>query len=129
LKIDLKLRIARHTDNLVAIEEFYCKIIGLDSLGGFQEHDGYNGLFLGKRGLDWHLEFTQSNEQANHQPDEDDLLVFYVKDENELNDFKRLFAVKKIEVHHAKNPYWNRNGILVKDPDGFGVVVCLDTRH
>ncbi len=124
--IDLKLRVARHTNNLKAIEEFYCKIIGLDNLGGFQEHEGYNGLFLGKRGLNWHLEFTQSNEPAHHHPDEDDLLVFYVSDEEEFNDFKRLFSIKKIEILPAKNPYWNRNGLLVKDPDGYGVVICIE---
>lgn len=122
----MKLRIARHTNNLLAIEEFYCKIIGLDNLGSFQEHEGYNGLFLGKRGLDWHLEFTQSSELADHKPDDDDLLVFYVKDANELNDFKRLFAVKKIDIHPTKNPYWNRNGLMVKDPDGFGVVISIN---
>jgi len=72
----MKLRVARHTNNIEAIENFYCKIIGLDNLGGFQNHDGYDGLFLGKRGLDWHLEFTKSNQPSVHQPDEDDLLVF-----------------------------------------------------
>lgn len=125
----MKLRIARHTNNLQAIEEFYCKIIALDNLGSFQEHEGYHGLFLGKRGLDWHLEFTTSNEPANHYPDEDDLLVFYVKDQNELNDFKRLFAVKKIDIHSAKNPYWNRNSLMVKDPDGFGIVITIDKKR
>jgi catechol-2,3-dioxygenase len=125
----MKLRIARHTNNLKAMEEFYCKIIGLENIGGFQNHDGYDGLFLGKRGLDWHLEFTQSNSPANHIPDEDDLLVFYVQSETELSDFKRLFAVKKIELHQAKNPYWRSNSLLVKDPDGFGVVISLDKKH
>lgn len=124
----MKLRVARHTNDLEAIETFYCKVIGLDNLGGFQEHDGYNGLFLGKRGLDWHLEFTQSKQPAVHQPDEDDLLVFYVADQNELNDFKRLFAVKKIAIVPSSNPYWNRNGLLVKDPDGFGVVISINQR-
>ena len=122
----MKLRVARHTNNLEAMENFYCKVIGLDNIGGFQNHGHYNGLFLGKRGLDWHLEFTQSNEDAIHTPDEDDLLVFYVKTEGELHDFKRLFALKKIETLTPKNPYWLTNSLHVKDPDGFGVIISIN---
>ena len=121
----MKFRLARHTNNLETIEQFYCKVIGLENIGGFQNHNGYDGLFLGKRGIDWHLEFTQSTDSAIHTPDEDDLLVFYVNSERELHNFKRLLAVKKIKEEEPKNPYWKSNGILVRDPDGFGVVVSI----
>lgn len=125
----MKLRVARHTNNLEAIEQFYCKIIGLENIGGFQNHNGYDGLFLGKRGLDWHLEFTQSDVAAVHSPDDDDLLVFYVTSERELHNFKRLLAVKRIKEEEPKNPYWKSNSILIKDPDGFGVMISLDGKR
>ncbi|WP_394335311.1 hypothetical protein [Lutibacter flavus] len=28
-----------------------------------------------------------------------------------------------IKIEKAKNPYWNENGILIKDPDGFNIIV------
>lgn len=49
------LRVARHTDDLKKIEDFYINILGFELLGSFEKHNNYNGVFIGKSGLDWHL--------------------------------------------------------------------------
>lgn len=71
------LRVARHTNNLQEIENFYVDILGFERLGGFENHNKYDGVFIGKSGLDWHFEFTQSEAQAKHSFDEDDITVLY----------------------------------------------------
>ena len=62
----MTFRFARHTNDLKKIEDFYVDILGIELLGGFEKHNNYDGIFIGKSGLDWHFEFTQSNAKANH---------------------------------------------------------------
>ncbi|KFF04608.1 VOC family protein [Flavobacterium reichenbachii] len=117
------LRVARHTNDLDRIEKFYVDILGFERLGGFQKHNNYDGIFIGKSGLDWHFEFTQSETNANHTFDEDDVIVLYPKtilDYNEL--IKRLLQCN-ISSIHAINPFWNENGKMFLDPDGYRIVV------
>ncbi len=75
----MTFRYARHTADLKRIEEFYTVIVGLEKLGGFQDHDNYDGIFLGFRDQSWHLEFTVSDENPVSKFDED----VYVKTEIE----------------------------------------------
>lgn len=121
----MKFRVARHTNNLKAISDFYCSILHFEILGSFQDHESYDGVFLGKNGLDWHLEFTKSNQSANHQFDDDDLLVFYPDTKEEFDQITKSIKKNEIKILPAKNPYWNKNGILIEDPDGYKVVICL----
>jgi len=119
----MELRIARHTRHLDEIIIFYGAILGLDLLGSFQGHDGYDGIFMGKEELGWHLEFTRSAEAPVHHSDEDDLLVFYPPTLAQYNAIVgRLESNKTIELV-PRNPYWRVNGRLFKDPDGFGVII------
>lgn len=119
----MKFRVARHTRDLVPIIGFYQQVLGLENLGSFNDHDGYDGVFLGLPDLHWHLEFTQAGDDPDHKPDDDDLLVFYATDrehfEKLLNNIRQL----GIEELPAKNPYWNLHGITIADPDGFRIVV------
>ena len=85
----MKFRYARHTTNLQTIESFYTEIVGLEKLGGFEKHSNYDGLFLGHKNSNWHLEFTTSTEKPNSKFDEDDILVFYVTSEIELTKIKK----------------------------------------
>jgi catechol-2,3-dioxygenase len=119
----MKLRYARHTDDIERLVSFYTDIIGLQILDSFQDHSEYNGVFLGLEGSDWHIEFTKSNDKANHIPDDDDLLVLYLESEKELQDKLRKAEKAGINVVKSKNPYWRSNGIEFKDPDGFGVIL------
>ena len=119
----MKLRVARHTNNFPNILHFYTELLGLELLGEFNNHDNYDGLFIGKPSLPWHLEFTRSKYPANHQPDEDDLLVFYPENEEDYQQIINRMEVNKYPTYEPKNPYWKTNGILYKDPDGFGVII------
>jgi hypothetical protein len=42
----MQLRVARHTERLQEVVEFYRDGIGLTQIGGFRDHDGYDGVFL-----------------------------------------------------------------------------------
>lgn len=119
----MQFRIARHTNQIAQLTAFYCDIIGLDILGEFKEHDGYDGIFLGKKDLNWHLEFTQSKTAAEHTVDEDDLMVFYPETEAHYKDLLKRIQQSHSKTYKAKNPYWNQNGILIKDPDGYGIII------
>jgi catechol 2,3-dioxygenase-like lactoylglutathione lyase family enzyme len=121
----VKLRVARHTADLKSIVRFYCGILGLEVLGHFEDHIGYDGIFLGLKDISWHLEFTKSAEAPEHHPDEDDLLVFYLNNVEEVELLKEKFAAKNITSIPAKNPYWDANGTLYPDPDGFGVMITV----
>nr|WP_290844647.1 VOC family protein [Flavobacterium sp.] len=104
---------------------FYTEVIGLSVLGKFGNHDGYDGIFLGKLNENWEIEFTRSDENPEHFPDEDDLLVFYLNSQAEIDALvKRAgrFGTNPIE---AKNPYWRENGKILRDPDGFRVCIGL----
>ena len=117
------LRVARHTDNLEKVINFYVDIIGLEILGNFKNHDGYDGVFIGKPNLDWHLEFTTSQEKPNHIFDEDDILVFYPKTRAELDSIMNKIRENNFEIRQSKNTYWNINGILIKDFDNHNVII------
>lgn len=117
------LRYARHTHSIEKIKEFYTKILDLDIIGEFKNHNGYNGLFLGNENYNWHLEFTESNHHPTQIFDDDDILVFYPETEREYNLIINNIKLFKVKTHHAKNPYWNINGILIKDPDGYNIVI------
>lgn len=116
-------RVARHTNDLDKIIEFYTQIMGFECLGEFKDHDGYNGVFIGKSGAGWHLEFTTSADNANHKFDPDDLLVFYPESEMEHRNLLNRLHENLIEAVTPKNPYWAVNGKMFLDPDGYGIVI------
>jgi hypothetical protein len=59
-----KLRIARPTDNLDALLPFYQDGLGVDMLFRFENHDGFDGIILGREGAPYHLEFTRAHNHA-----------------------------------------------------------------
>nr|WP_315239157.1 VOC family protein [uncultured Flavobacterium sp.] len=117
------LRVARHTNNLNKIENFYVKILGFEKLGGFQKHNNYDGIFIGKPALDWHFEFTQSQTKANHIFDEDDIIVLYPDTITKYNSLLENLLKNNIKKITAMNPYWNENGQMFLDPDGYRIVI------
>lgn len=119
----MNFRFARHTNNLASLIKFYTKVLNLNVLGNFENHDDYNGIFLGKPDANWHIEFTESNIEANHIFDEDDILVFYPETIEEYQNIIGNITSKKIKTHQPKNPYWHTNGILIKDPDDYNVII------
>ena len=117
------VRVARHTSDLNAIVTFYHEILGLDILGSFENHDNYDGVFLGLHNENWHLEFTTSHAAPEHEPDADDLFVFYTKSMKEYNHLIERFKLNGIKEVKPRNPYWKAHGKTFLDPDGFRIVI------
>lgn len=119
----MTFRFARHTNNLEQIKSFYIDILGFELLGGFENHNGYDGVFIGKSNENWHLEFTKSDEIVHFDFNEDDILVFYPNNKMEFDFIMNKIQSKKIELIKAKNPYWNENGKMILDPDGYRIII------
>ncbi|QDT53466.1 Glyoxalase-like domain protein [Caulifigura coniformis] len=118
------LRIARPTDDLEPVVAFYRDGLGMEVLGAFENHAGFDGVMLGVQGANWHLEFTRrAGHRAGRAPTEDNLLVFYLPDHAAW-----ATAVARLEAagHTAVasfNPYWDRLGKTFEDPDGYRIVL------
>jgi hypothetical protein len=119
----MTFRFARHTNNLEQLKSFYIDILGLELLGGFENHNGYDGVFIGKPNENWHLEFTKSEEIVTFNFGEEDILVFYPNTKLEFELIHNNLVANKIMFIQAKNPYWNENGKMILDPDGYRVVI------
>jgi len=118
------LRVARPSDDLDAVVRFYRDGLGFDVLSEFRDHDGFDGVMLGRPGAAYHLEFTRNaGHRAGRAPTEDNLLVFYLPDEA---DWRAAVARMEKAGHRpvrAFNPYWDRKGLTFEDPDGYRVVL------
>lgn len=119
----MTFRFARHTNNLEQIKSFYIDILGFELLGGFENHNDYDGIFIGKSNENWHLEFTKSEEIVLFDFNEDDILVFYPNNKMEFDFIMNKIQLKKIEFVKAKNHYWNENGKMILDPDGYRIII------
>lgn len=119
----MTFRFARHTNNLEQIKSFYIDILGFELLGGFENHNGYDGIFIGRANENWHLEFTKSEEIVHFDFNEDDVLVFYPNSKIEFDLIMNKIQSKNINFIKAKNPYWNENGKMILDPDGYKIVI------
>jgi catechol 2,3-dioxygenase-like lactoylglutathione lyase family enzyme len=118
------LRIARPTDHIEAVTAFYRDGLGLEVVGGFKDHDGFEGVMLAFPNAAWHLEFTaKAGHAAGRAPTEDNLLVLYLPDDTNWR-----ATVSRIEATgHSRvasfNPYWDVRGATFEDPDGYRVVL------
>lgn len=111
---------ARHTDDLDAIVEFYRDRVGLPELGRFAAHDGYDGVFLEVPGTGAHLEFTTGGAHAAPDPHPESLLVLYLDDDAAV---ARIAARIGAPPVVAANPYWRAHGTAFADPDGFQLIL------
>lgn len=116
-------RAARHTNDLKPLIDFYTVILGLEILGSFKNHNNYDGVFLGKKNQNWHLEFTTSLTKVNHKFDMDDIFVFYPEQINEYDKILERITNNDIERVIPENPYWINNGVMIKDPDGYCIAI------
>jgi catechol 2,3-dioxygenase-like lactoylglutathione lyase family enzyme len=116
----MQLRIARHTDRLDAVIAFYRDGLGLDEIGGFRDHDGYDGVFLEVSGTGAHLELTTGGEHRAPEPHLESLLVLYLGDEAAVRAVVDRLGMDPVA---PANPYWADHGLTFEDPDGFRVVL------
>ncbi|TKA03025.1 VOC family protein [Actinacidiphila oryziradicis] len=122
-------RIARPSRDLRIAERFWADGLGLVVLyrhdwdGTPEEH---SLLMVGWPDADWHLELVHAADAPVHPtPTPEDLLVLYLDDQVPED------LVARLERHggqrvRAHNPYWDRWGITIQDPDGYRLV--LSTR-
>jgi catechol 2,3-dioxygenase-like lactoylglutathione lyase family enzyme len=116
----MQLRVARHTERLDRLVEFYRDGLGLAEIGSFRDHDGYEGVFLELPGTGAHLELTAGGAHGAPAPHPESLLVLYLGDEEAV----RLVSVRLgIDPVAPANPYWREHGTTFEDPDGFRVVL------
>jgi hypothetical protein len=94
--------------------------IGLAEIGGFEDHDGYDGVFLAVPGTGAHLEFTAGAGHPAPEPDPDSLLVFYLGDDRRVEEAAARLGVDPVR---PANPYWAKHGVTFLDPDGHRVVL------
>ena len=121
------LRVARPTDNLDKVVEFYTKGLGLEVLYKFQDHEGFDGVMLGVPGAAYHLEFTSHRGYyAGRAPTQDNLLVFYLPNQTEWLEAIARMKNAGYEPVQSYNPYWDKNGLTFADPDGYRVVIQND---
>jgi catechol 2,3-dioxygenase-like lactoylglutathione lyase family enzyme len=116
----VQIRLARHTTRLDALVTFYRDGIGLPEIGGFRDHDGYDGVFLELPGTGGHLEFTSGGEHGAACPHPESLLVLYLGSRAAVDAVMARLGVDAVE---PANPYWAEHGLTVEDPDGFRVVL------
>lgn len=118
------LRIARPTDHMTEIIRFYRDGLGFEVLGSFEDHDGFDGVMLGRRDASYHLEFTQRRgHEAGRAPTEDNLLVFYLSDPDEWREAVERMLAQGYEPVKSYNPYWDVKGTTFEDADGYRIVL------
>jgi catechol 2,3-dioxygenase-like lactoylglutathione lyase family enzyme len=118
------LRIARPVSNLQRAATLYCAGLGLHILGAFDDHQGFDGIMIGRVGLGYHFEFTHCRTHpVAPSPTPEDLAVFYIADEAEWQAAcARMLAAGFVQVA-SFNPYWDVRGRTFEDQDGYRVVL------
>ena len=115
-------RTARPSRDLDRARACDVALLGLVDEGGFTDHDGYDGLFLRLPG-GGQLELTTGGpEPAPGTPD--DLLVLYLATGAEVSAVAGRLASAGVQQVPSDNPYWDRHGVTVLDPDGYRVTIA-----
>ncbi len=118
------LRIARPTDRMPEIIRFYRDGLGFELLGSFTDHDGFDGVMLGRHGAAYHLEFTHHlSHPAGQAPTEENLLVFYLPDAVEWQKAVDRMRAHGFEPVKSGNAYWDQRGKTFEDADGYRIVL------
>lgn len=119
-----QVRFARPTDRLPELARFYEEGLGMRRLGSFQDHAGYDGLMLGFPGASWHLEFTHHRKGSpGPAPSREHLLVLYYPDRASAEAAARRVRAQGWPQVEAENPYWKGRSLVVRDPEGWEVVL------
>ena len=121
----VQLRFARPTDRFEEVQTFYGEGLGLPRIGGFENHDGYDGVMFGLPGRDVHLEFTKHVDGSPcPAPTKDNLLVFYIPDPLEIDVVIERLSSMGYPPVEPENPYWNnKKSYTIEDPDGWRIVL------
>ncbi|MEK7315249.1 MAG: VOC family protein [Candidatus Eisenbacteria bacterium] len=118
------LRIARPVRDLARAKEMYSRGLGLEPLGEFADHEGFDGVMLGRKGGAYHFEFTRCREhRVAPTPTPEDLVVLYVPDSAEWERTCASVLAAGFKRVTSFNPYWETRGRTFEDPDGYRIVL------
>lgn len=124
---DAHLRIARPTQDLQRIRDFYVDGLGMSVLYEGEarlDERHWELLMCGFQESSWHLEFTRSRPHTVlPSPTSEDLLVFYLDDQADVDAAVESLRRYGGTVVPAENPYWDEGGLTLVDPDGYRLVV------
>ena len=124
------LRIARPVSDLERTQALYSHGLGLQVLGSFADHEGFDGVMLGLPGGAFHLEFTHCHTaHVTPTPTPEDLLVLYLPDPQEWTARCDAMLAAGFEPVTSFNPYWDVNGRTFQDADGYRVVIQRAAWH
>ena len=119
-----QVRVARPTNQLQRVVQFYRDGIGLQVIDSFEDHQGYSGVMLGLPGHTYHLEFTQHVHATSSQaPGRDNLLVFYIPDKSAIEQVVARLKALSYSPVAPENPYWEQHGVTIEDPECWRVVL------
>ncbi|WP_026197123.1 VOC family protein [Sciscionella marina] len=119
-----QVRIARPTDKLADVVEFYSGTLGLPVL--FRNADvGYEVVGIGLPGVDYHLEFTSHVAGSpGEAPSGEHLLVLYFPDAPSRDEVSGRLEHAGHRPVELDNPWWAEHSALAfEDPDGWRVVL------
>ena len=118
------LRVARPTNRLNEIAEMYREGLGFATIGQFVDHDGFDGIILGRRGEPYHLEFTTKRDhRVMGATSPEHLLVFYIPDAQQWSARCARVVAAGFRPVSSFNPYWDVAGRTFEDLDGYRVVL------
>ena len=123
------IRLARPSRDLGVARRFWVEGLGLDVLWetGPEAEGGHALLMLGAHGATWHLELVGDPiAHAHARPGPEDLLVLYLGSQFDRATVERLITYGGTRVT-SPNPYWERWGATVADPDGYRLVLSHRT--
>ncbi len=121
----MKIRIARATNELIRISKMYCDGLGMEVLGSFEGHSGFDGIMIGSQSSSYHLEFTQQKgfkAPASHS--EESLLVFYIPEPSKFQHIEAQMIEAGFTKTKSHNQYWDEHGCTFQDFEGYTIVLC-----
>ncbi len=122
--LNATLRVARPTDDVDSLLRFYRDGLGLNELGRFTDHDGFDGVMLGHPSSPYHFEFTHAHGHVvGRSTTQDHLIVFYIPDEKIWHGLQERMQQHGYDPVRSFNPYWDNSGVTFEDPDGYRVVL------
>lgn len=118
------LRIARPVSDLARSRDLYCSGLGLRVVGGFEDHDGFDGVMVGEPGATYHFEFTRCRHHpVTPTPTVEDLAVLYLSSEAEWREACERMSAAGFRQVASFNPYWEKSGRTFEDHDGYRIVL------
>ncbi|MFM0222588.1 VOC family protein [Paraburkholderia dipogonis] len=118
------LRVARPTNDLHQVADFYTRGLGFEVLASFENHEGFDGVIVGRRGCPWHIELThQQGVTVERAPTTEHLLVLYLPERDVWSAAVERLESLGVKSCESENPYWDRQGKTFEDPDGYRIVL------